>query len=138
MFLKNLVVSGSLLHEFEMCYGFSQKNILHKLKKWRDDPEITKKLFFCFIFGLKICLVQTYVTKVFRLAYWYRVSSAMYLERTFSSSTVKLFLKKYFIILLIYNIIYNFGKFVFYWMFYLLSLSYINFVCVILLKHNGC
>ena len=34
---------------------FSKMNLLHQLKKWRDDPEIPKKLFFCFIFGLKIC-----------------------------------------------------------------------------------
>ena len=30
-------------------------NLQHQLKKWRDDPEITKKLLFCFISGLKIC-----------------------------------------------------------------------------------
>ena len=33
---------------------FWLKNLLHQLKKWRDGPEITKKLLFCFIFGLKI------------------------------------------------------------------------------------
>ena len=60
LFLKNLVVPGSPLHEFEMFFGC----VFHKsiyciiFKKWRDYPEITKKLFFCFIFGLKICLVQ--------------------------------------------------------------------------------
>ena len=76
-----------------MYYGFSHKNKLHKLKKWRDDPEITKKLFFCFIFGLKICLVQTYVTKV---SVWL-IGIASVLQCTlrgrFSSSTVKLFFK---------------------------------------------
>ena len=34
--------------------GFSLKNLLYHLKKWRDDPEINKKLFFCFIFGLNM------------------------------------------------------------------------------------
>ena len=45
--LKKIVVSGSCLHESEMCHGYV-------FQKWRDDPdlEITKKLFFCFIFGL--------------------------------------------------------------------------------------
>ena len=28
---------------------FSLKNSLHHLKNWRDDPDMTKKLFFCFI-----------------------------------------------------------------------------------------
>ena len=55
---------------------FSLKNFLHHLKKWRDDPEITKKLFFCFIFGLKIssnvlsrCLRMLYGTVVSRRFY---------------------------------------------------------------------
>ena len=60
LILKPLIGSGSSLHEFEMFSGFffSLKNFLHYLKEWRDDLEITKKLFFCFIFGLKICNVQ--------------------------------------------------------------------------------
>ena len=31
-----------------------EMNLLQQLKKWRDDPEIPKELFFCFIFGMKI------------------------------------------------------------------------------------
>ena len=34
---------------------FLLKNLLHHWKIWRDDPKITKKLFFYFIFVLKIC-----------------------------------------------------------------------------------
>ena len=43
------------LHEFEMWYGcvLKKKNLLHQLKKLRDDPEIPKKLFFWFIWGWK-------------------------------------------------------------------------------------
>ena len=47
------VFSPRIWNVFWMC--FSLKNLLHHLKKWRDDPEITKKLFFCLILGLKIC-----------------------------------------------------------------------------------
>ena len=43
-----------------MWMRFSKKNLLHRFKKWRDDSEIPKKLFLCFIFGWKICKVQTY------------------------------------------------------------------------------
>ena len=55
LLLKNLVVSWSSNHEFEMCYWciFHKRFLLHPLKKRRDDPEIT-------IFGLKISLVQSY------------------------------------------------------------------------------
>ena len=35
-----------------MC--FLKMNLLHQFKKWKDDPETPNKLFFCFIFGLKI------------------------------------------------------------------------------------
>ena len=55
LFLKNLVFSGSPLHEIWSVswMRFSLTNLLHF--KWRDDPEITKMLCFGFIFGLKIC-----------------------------------------------------------------------------------
>ena len=33
-----------------MVLGNKQYNLLHQLKKWRDDPEITKKFYFCFLF----------------------------------------------------------------------------------------
>ena len=46
------VLSPRIWNVLWMC--FSRRNFLHQLKKWRDDPEIPKKLFFCFIFGLKI------------------------------------------------------------------------------------
>ena len=58
----NLVASG-LLHEFEcvMNAAFFIKELTGSIKKIDiDDLEITKKLVFCFIFGLKICKVQTY------------------------------------------------------------------------------
>ena len=32
---------------------FSKNYLLHQLQRWRNDPEIPKKLFFCFIFGWK-------------------------------------------------------------------------------------
>ena len=63
LFLKNLIVSGSPLHEFETCYGcdFDQRiyNInSKKIERWsRNNLKVT---FFCFIFELKICWVQTY------------------------------------------------------------------------------
>ena len=38
-------------------YFIKKKNLLHQLKKWRDDSEIPQTLFLCFIFVLKIwCL----------------------------------------------------------------------------------
>ena len=49
LFLRNLVVSGSSLHEFEV--RFSLKNLLHQFKKWRNGPEITKKLFSVLFLG---------------------------------------------------------------------------------------
>ena len=52
------VSSPRIWNVFWMRIGL--KNLLHQLKTRRDDPEITKKLLFCFIFGLKICWVQTY------------------------------------------------------------------------------
>ena len=50
LFLKNFVVSGSCVHEFEMCYRciFQKMNLLHRLKKWSDDPEIIIFLFYFF------------------------------------------------------------------------------------------
>ena len=56
--LKKLVVTGSSLHEFEMLLmRFSRKYLLHKFKKWRDDPEIInqKNYFSGDLGGLEIC-----------------------------------------------------------------------------------
>ena len=63
LFLKNLVVSESSLQEFEMYYGcvfiLRIYCIIKKMERW---PRDNKKVIFCFVFGLKICPVQTYGT----------------------------------------------------------------------------
>ena len=59
-FSKNLLSLGILSTNVKCVLDayFSKKNLLLQLKKWRDDPEIPKKLFFCFILGLKISMLN--------------------------------------------------------------------------------
>ena len=114
----------------------SLNNVLHHLNKWRDDPEITIKLLFCCIFGLKICrpnirfcpFNNDNVCEYQRFKEFYIDKLAVcpsgiasFLGQTriesFGSKTVN------YIFLNIWN---SFGLFVFYWMFYLLSLLYID------------
>ena len=140
MFLKNFVVSGSCLHEFEMRYGcvFQKWFFFHQIEKWRDDPEIPKKLFSVLFFGWKyakskhmgLCYKSHIKQLILKDAVWLRgnasVPSYHPSRECFGSNTVKSSIFFYF---LWFFIVYKLVRVICFVSNALLNISFIYWFC---------